>query len=281
MIAPLLLALALQQPSLDPPGDAMVRLCNQTHVLVGFSIVAPSAGGSPVQKGWFNVEPGACLEGRIGETAGGTAHVHARSGTWTWPGPQEAVSRTRYCVAPGSHETVASRPPCAGSRREADFARVEMARAGRRYTISYTVSCAAFAAEAGLCRESPAARDGFALPVRELEICNVTSAPVPVGLLVPGERRVERWVDIAAQACEIVFRGYPQTSAIEVVTPVDIEDAMPVSTTATLVCAAPHAAEDARVTPRLAGQCGPDRRAFALRSADYGPSTSRFSMTVN
>lgn len=287
MLAVFAFALALNQPpSLNPPGDAMVRLCNETHVRAGFSVTVPAASGSLIQKGWFNVEPGDCLEGRIGETAGGSALVHARSGTWSWPAANEAVSRRVLCVPPDSHQSVARTPDCPDYLREADHASVEMRRAGRRYTTDYTVSCDAFGAEAGLCRSSPAAGDGFARPVRELQACNVTSEPRLVALAGdattgrPGD--VERWEELAAGACAILYRGFARTGRVQIFSPLPVEpdDVRHVGRDIVVYCGEPGAGE---LSPRArpGTNCPDGTTAYALRTADYGPQTSRFSMSVN
>lgn len=279
MISLLLASLFLiYQPSHNPPGDAMVELCNDAPFRVGFSVTVPSAAGTPIQKGWFNVEPGACLEGRIGETAGGRALVHARSGTWTWPSPGETGEA--LCVPPGSHEAPARTPPCDANRREARHARVEMSRVGRRYTVEYRVSCAAFGAEAGLCRESPQAPDGFARPVRELEVCNVTGAPRAVAVMEGGS--VSRWTEIEAGACTIIERGYPDANRISLLTEMGLsaEEARFATSDADIYCAAPW--QDTAPQPVVTGQgCADWAVPMALRHADFGPSTSRFTVTMN
>lgn len=271
-------ALLTQPPSLNPPGDAMVRLCNDAPFRAGFSVTLPTASGTRVQKGWFNVEPGECLEGRIGETGGGRALVHARSGTWTWPAPGEPGEA--LCVPPGSHEGVAGAPPCTGGRREARHARVEMGRAARRYTVEYRISCAAFAADAGLCRRSPPAPDGFATPVRELEVCNVTGGARAVALMDAGS--VARWTEIEAGACTVIERGFPAANRISLLTEMSLtgDEAALATSSADIYCA--QAWQDdapARVVPGR----GCEARAIpmTLRHADFGPGTSRFTVTMN
>ncbi|MEQ8433088.1 MAG: DUF1036 domain-containing protein [Oceanicaulis sp.] len=215
--ASLALFAAAQAPS--PPLSTSVNLCNETPVTVAFAVTRPAAPGVTTQRGWFNVEPGACLSGAIGTGRGGVASVHARSGSFFWPGDSgDGSGGTRQCVAAGAMDRPARTPPCAEFEREAVFAPVPVAAQGRRYLIEHTVRCRDLdAPDAALCASGERDAQGFAALVRRIEACNARSAPMRVAVAADrqdGAWRVEGWDSLAPDSCAIVWRGRPSSGSV-------------------------------------------------------------------
>ncbi|MGX6646533.1 DUF1036 domain-containing protein [Maricaulaceae bacterium MS644] len=221
MFASLSAALALlsaaQAPS--PPLSTSVNLCNATPVTVAFAVTRPAAPGVTTQRGWFNVEPGACLSGAIGTGRGGVAGVHALSGSFYWPGDGgDGDGGTRQCVAAGAMDRPTRTAPCAASEREAVFAPVPIETAGRGYLIEHTVRCRDLSApDAALCELGERDAQGFAALVRRIEACNGRSAPMRVAVAADGRDggwRVDGWDSLAPDSCAVVWRGSPSSGTV-------------------------------------------------------------------
>lgn len=176
-----IMAAALQAGA---PATLNVALCNDTPFRAAFSIEHAAGPGRRVRRGWLTVPAGECLRGSIGPTTGREALAHARSGAWRWP-----ADGARMCVPASTHDGPAALPPCPDSEREVAGQTVSLTAAGRGRTLEYRISCADLGPDAALCESSPTDAQGFAQPVKRLEICNRS-----------GE---------AADVCREVYRGFP------------------------------------------------------------------------
>jgi len=203
-----------------PQADAqssrsvLLRLCNDTGFDAGV-MAAFQAGPSTSRtlQGWFLVPAGECIEGGLDGVAGSQMGLHAFSGAWRWP---EFDLGQIWCVpANGGRRPGATTPPCSVGEQAARFEPVAINRFRAGWgVVDYRFGCEDFfwVADRTLCRETPLARDGMAEPVRELEVCNYDQITGRYALAhdeAGGRFHVEGWRDIAAGACEIVYRGFP------------------------------------------------------------------------
>ncbi|MEO1038964.1 MAG: DUF1036 domain-containing protein [Pseudomonadota bacterium] len=208
MLAAILLSLsaALAQP----PGPFIVELCNETPARAAFTLVRPISPSAEVQRGWFTVEPGDCLQGGVGQAMGARAWAHARSGDFIWPAGDAARS---FCTPANSHDGPPAAAPCSASARQAghDVISVQM-RGGVRH-VRYAISCDALApSDAALCVLGRRDAQGFAAPVRELEVCNRADGPLRVA--VAGQAgagpalSVSGWRMLEPGRCQTLWRGF-------------------------------------------------------------------------
>lgn len=275
-------ALALQSGE----SDLVVDLCNETPVVVAYSVNFPAASGSEIQRGWFNVPPGDCLEGRIGATSGGQALIHVRSGSWVWPVEENGPRQSTRCVPPASHEMAARTPPCGNTMREVSHVRVGLEAYGRQYRLSYSVSCSDLGEDASLCRSARPDRDGFAQVVRETRLCNVTDKPVLVAELASPPRssaRVETWHRVEAGQCRAAFRDMRSPGQYYFLTPlIDIEGGELFAAGSDAFCVAPTEGLPESDARRASGlSCPEGTLPYILRTAEFGRQTSLFEITVN
>lgn len=280
----LLASLLAMQPT---GGDLVVNLCNETPVTVAYTVSYTSGAGLDIQRGWFNVPPRDCLNGRIGATSGGLAYVHVRSGTFEWPASDSPGRLQAWCVPPASHESPARVPPCNSSTREASHIPVGLERSGRQYRLDYTVTCEGLGDDAGLCRSSRPGRDGFAQPVRELRVCNIRDVDVLVGELSGLPRStatVANWHEIQAGQCRAVFRDMREPGSYYFLTPLaDIQGGEFFSSSSEAYCVSLGEAGLPEDSARQATgpSCPVDSVPYILRTAEFGRMTSQFEITVN
>ncbi|MCH8491098.1 MAG: DUF1036 domain-containing protein [Oceanicaulis sp.] len=197
------------------PADTLVTLCNETPAGVAFSMARPAGDGGRIQRGWFTVAPGGCLDGAIGQGRAGEALVHARSGSFEWAGADAQV----LCIPAGSHDGPAASPPCADGSREAAFAPVRTGTRHGRPHVAYTVACSDLeAGDARLCAQGRTGPDGLAAPLRELSVCNHDAAPLRFAWAgetgAPGAWRVEGWRTTAPGSCERLWRDFAYGPAL-------------------------------------------------------------------
>ncbi|KAA5802301.1 DUF1036 domain-containing protein [Alkalicaulis satelles] len=191
-------------------SDTLVTLCNETPARAAFSVVRPGDDGAEIQRGWFTVEPGACLEGNIGLGRAGQAQVHARSGSFVWP----AQGGAALCVPAGSHDGPVTHPPCAQTWREAQFALVTTGWRENRHHVRYEINCRDLPGDdAALCLEGRAGPDGHAARLRELTVCNRSSASLRAAVAGETQARsgqnVTGWQNVAPGECMSVWRQFP------------------------------------------------------------------------
>jgi len=210
LIAALIALTALAQPSpADRSRPVVAELCNDTPARVAFAVARPSAGAGQVQRGWFTVEPGQCLEGAIGNGRGGLAHVHAFSGSYRWPASGPTAP---YCTPARTHDRAVQGTNCSDDERALQYSPVPMASQSTHHTLTYRVGCEDLNAEdAMLCALGLQAQDGFAELVRELEVCNMSGADDRLAIAAPDPSgsswQISEWVDLPSGACEFVWRG--------------------------------------------------------------------------
>ena len=219
MIAVLAAAASL---SASQPGRSVeplvVQLCNDTPARVAYSVVYSGADGSQRRRGWLTVEPRECLEGGIGQTVGGLAHVHAISGGYVWPA---GGGDRRACVPPNAHDDAARLAPCADGEREARFDTIATDALRGRFRMSYRVSCDDLQGEdRDLCALGRLAQDGFAEPVLSFEVCNRTAGSISLAVAAEHSdrsgREVSGWRGVEAGQCRDVWRGFTSERAVYV-----------------------------------------------------------------
>lgn len=279
MFASLSAALALfaaaQAPT--PPLSTSVNLCNETPVTVAFAVTRPTAPGVTTQRGWFNVEPGACLSGAIGTGSGGVAGVHARSGSFDWPGE----GGTRQCVAAGAMDRPARTPPCTASEREAVFAAAPIEAQGRRYLIEHTVRCGDISAsDAAFCERGARDAQGFAALVRRIEACNPGPGPMRVAVAADrlgGAWRVDGWESVAPDSCAVVWRGQPSSGTVFV--RAEFGDQERDGTLDDIAFCTPAGEDSFAATATPAAQTCPDgANALDYRPVLFGPNTEQVTV---
>lgn len=202
------LAIASAQPA-GASQPLVVELCNDTPARVAYSISYPAGARSRRQRGWLTVEPGQCLEGSIGNTTGGTAHVHAMSGSYRWPRRETGAL---VCAPANSHDGIAQTPPCSAPQREVAASPIEIRPSRQHYTLEARVRCQDLSAEDAMLCETGLTDDlGFAELVRSVEACNYTDDVVPVAVVGQTANRaweVSGWFDVAGGECSQVWRGH-------------------------------------------------------------------------
>ncbi len=201
--------LSITQPA-GPPEPLVVELCNTTPSRVAFSVVYPGATVTHRRRGWLTVEPNDCLSGAIGTSVGGDAYVHAISGEYRWPADGGDISS---CIPPNAHDSLAEAPACQQGLRETRFERVPLTDRRGRYELSHSVSCAdLIGSDIETCRTGRRDRDGFAEPVRTLEVCNFSTGAVEVATAAEARggagRQITGWTSIEGGGqCARVWRG--------------------------------------------------------------------------
>ncbi|MCR9130349.1 MAG: DUF1036 domain-containing protein [Alphaproteobacteria bacterium] len=271
---------ALSGQSSARPLPTVVELCNDTPARVTWSVTRPTGRSGRTQRGWFTVEPGQCREGGIGDGAGGTALVHARSGNLVWP----AFGGEPMCVPAETHQRAARTPDAClpGDRAEA-HERVAVDSDSRRHLIRHRVTCRQLGAQDGaICESGLRDSEGFLERVRTLEVCN--HGGEPFDLAIAGESRdgrawrVEGWREVPAQTCEDVWRGQAGSGLVHVRArdrdgkPVwDRDDAR--------FCVAAEADFVRAAETSFETVCGSDGEAPAgFQSVRFEPGVSRFTL---
>tara|TARA_R110002072_G_scaffold81154_1_gene185941 strand:- start:2950 stop:3873 length:924 start_codon:yes stop_codon:yes gene_type:complete len=286
-------------PQTAPLADAqaarsvLLRLCNDAPFDVGL-MAAYQTGASPDRtlQGWFLVPANDCLEGGIDGVAGGQIGLHGFSGEWRWPAFHVGME---YCApANGGRRPGASGPPCGPGEQAARFQPVTITRFRSGWgAVDHRISCSDFATEdRALCEATPRARDGMAVPVRELEVCNYDNVSGRYALAVDnagGRFHVEGWRDIAPSTCEIVYRGFPADDRVYIrmlaTQPHDEGRRATPFGNGRLICHAPSAHFDV-TAPRIAligAQTCPADAPDAARFQEihFRPQVSRFTHTVH
>lgn len=282
MLAFTLLTLAtLLQPSMaDRSRPVVAELCNDTPATVAFAVARPSAGAGQVQRGWFSVEPGQCLEGGIGNGRGGLAYVHAFSGGYSWP---VSAPNTSFCTPARNHERAVGSASCSDDERALRYAPVQMDSHGTHHSVSYRVGCQTLAAEdATLCALGLRDQTGFAERVRQLEVCNMSGRDDRVAIAAPnpaGENwQISDWVDLPNTACEIVWRGLVPDRSVYVTS----ELGSPVGDRGDYARSFCVAATAQTVAGEPSDTCVPQSgqlREFG--QAQFSPRSSRFTVMMN
>jgi len=214
------LAVLLPRESADAQSarSVLLRLCNDAPFNVGImTAYQTGASANRTLEGWFVVPAGECLEGGLDGVAGTQMGLHAFSGEWRWPAFDMGQS---YCTpANGGRRPNADEPPCGNGEQAAFFqsATINRYRSGWG-VVDFRISCLDFAgADRRLCETTPRARNGMAVPVRELEVCNYDqfTGRYAIGVDEAGGRfRVEGWQNIAPGSCETVYRGFPANQRV-------------------------------------------------------------------
>jgi uncharacterized membrane protein len=212
------------------PRDVMLDVCNDTGFAVAVSV---TYGTDPTDartlRSWFVVQPASCLDGALNNVVGDSVEMHVMSGQWVWP---SGVGDTRYCVPANSSFSRAAQAPCNSVSRERAFRRIDVVATSQRVRgggylgrASYRIRCADLPAnDVGLCPLAPRDDRGFALPVRELEVCNngrrdseVTAlVPLPTGRMEGDQMRV-----LGRDECAVIYRGFPHQDQVLLVGPLD------------------------------------------------------------
>ena len=274
------LALIAAQPA-GAPQPLVVSLCNDTPARAAFAVVRRTTPRARVQRGWFSVEAGACLEGAIGTSLGGTALVHAYSGSYRWPadGGEETL-----CTPGRSHDAFPAAPPCAEDAREAGFMSVETDVLPGRYRLEHRISCADLAPEeAELCALGRRDADGFAELVRVVEVCNAADAGA-TAVAVAGETaeadgwRVEGWRGVTPGACEPVWRGLSAGGVVYVHT-AGLGEAVRTEAFQTF-CVDPETAFTRRAEAPGETACADGLRAAPFRPLRFDEGVSRLSLDL-
>ncbi|MEQ8404650.1 MAG: DUF1036 domain-containing protein [Oceanicaulis sp.] len=259
----------------SPPMPTVVNLCNETPATVAFMVARPTGRGLHTQRGWFNVAPGECLAGGIGDGRGGEALVHARSGSFSWP----SQSAIQHCVSEGGMDRMARSAPCAEPERAAPVREVRVEDRRSSYLIEHTVRCRDLPAdEAVMCEAGQRERDGFAALVRTLEVCN--TGPTPLRALgageagAPGSVALSRWAALEPESCAPVWRG--QTRARVAYVRVESAGESPWADDDARFCV-PESGEPEGRRVADSAACGPGERLLAFRAVNFGPGVSKFT----
>jgi uncharacterized membrane protein len=215
-----LAGLCLSAPArAQAPRDVLLEVCNQT----GFSVAAAAAyrttpATSRTLRSWFLIAPGECLNGALNGVIGDDLDLHVMSGSWSWPA---ADTGQTYCVPAEATLTQAAAPPCSPGRQARNFVRLPVEATshrgpgGRNFgRVGYRIRCEALSGgDAALCPGAPADARGMAVFVRELEVCNNGNGPARVAaseVRADGGPGFQAWQEIAAGACAVIYRGFPQ-----------------------------------------------------------------------
>jgi uncharacterized membrane protein len=191
----------------------LLEACNDAPFAIG---IAAAYRNDPtdrrVVQGWFEVAPGDCLEGGLGDIVGEEIWLGAASGSWRWPDAGQAD--VEYCTPAQTFFGLARSGDCDDVERLTGFERVAISpfRSGwGRVRIRY--SCDDFpSGDAALCRQTQTGSDGLAVPVNHLEVCNTwpVDAEVTAGASTDFVGfEVSGWVRIPPTLCRIVYRGFP------------------------------------------------------------------------
>lgn len=282
MLAIALFALTtLLQPSLaDRSRPVVAELCNDTPATVAFAVARSSAGAGQVQRGWFSVEPGQCLEGAIGNGRGGLAYVHAFSGGYNWPAREPHMA---FCTPARTHERAVGSSSCADDERALDYAPVQMDSHGTHHTLSYRVECEALPAEdAALCALGLRDQTGFAERVRRLEVCNMSGRDDRVAIAAPSPTgsswQISDWIDLPNDACEIVWRGLLPDRSVYVAS----EAGLPVGDRGSYAQSFCVGERAQTVSGAQLDDCVPGSgQSREFGQAQFSPRSSRFTVMMN
>lgn len=285
--------LSAPQADAQAARSVLMRLCNDTGFDAGvMAAFQTGASTNRTLQGWFLVPAGTCIEGGLDGVAGSQIGLHAFSGEWRWP---EFDLGQSWCVpANGGRRPGATTPPCNAGEQPARFEPTAI----RRYragwgVVDYRFSCDAFAGDdRAWCQTTPQARDGMAEPVRELEVCNCDQITGRYSLAhdeAGGRFHVEGWRDIAAGACETVYRGFPADGQVYIRLlageSVDNPRRAPVFGEARSICHNPSAHFDVTAPrPSLvsAQTCPADAPDLArFQAISFQSNVSRFTHTVH
>ena len=228
MIVALVMMLVSASPgAAQASRDVLLDVCNDSDLVVA---VAAAYGTDPsearVLRSWFLVQPSTCLEGALNNVVGDTLDIHVMSGEFRWP---VAAGDEQFCLPASSYFGGASRPPCRTSGHQMRaFKQVPVrstrlrGRNGVNFgRASYRIDCGALeVGDVALCHRAPSDERGLAQPVRELEYCNNTRRNVRVTTFTNeyGDYfEANQWVDLAPDACEQVYRGFPEGNQVLIV----------------------------------------------------------------
>jgi uncharacterized membrane protein len=206
----LLSAAAVEAQAARP---VLLEACNDAPFPIGIAAAYRNDPTSRrVAQGWFEVAPGECLEGGLGDIVGDEIWLGAASGSWRWP--EAGQADVRYCTPAQTFFGLARSGDCDDVERLTGFERVAISpyRSGwGRVQIRY--SCDDFGPDdAVLCRQTQIGRDGLAVPVNHLEVCNIWSVDAEVAAGASTDFvgfEVSGWVRIPPTHCRIVYRGFP------------------------------------------------------------------------
>lgn len=203
----------------------MVNVCNDT----GFRVATAAAyrtGPAPdhTLRTWFLIDPGACLDGGLNGVTGESVDLHVMSGEWFWPG---GAGDAVWCVPASSSTSQATAEPCTAGRVPRAFRTTPIEITGQPGPggrnvgrVSWRIRCQDLSADdAALCPGAPVDEQGLAQPVRTLEVCNLLSRDMEVAVLdvrTDGNFALEGLYRLAGDACEVLYRGFPETSALMV-----------------------------------------------------------------
>ena len=195
------------------PRPVLLEACNDAPFAIGVSAVFHNdPTDNQVVRGWFQVEPGECLEGGLGDIVGNDLGLGAVSGEWRWP--MQDQGDEQYCMPAQTYFGRARSDGCDDVERLIDFQRVSISpyRSGwGRVQIRY--SCEDFdAADAALCSQTATGRDGLAVPVNSLEVCNTWNVDAEIAAGASADFvgfEVSGWTRIPATLCRVVYRGFP------------------------------------------------------------------------
>ena len=201
----------------------MVDVCNDTGFRVAVAAAyRTSASPDRTLRTWFLVDPGACLDGGLNGVMGEEVDLHVMSGEWTWPrGPGDRT----WCVPASSSMSLAEGEPCSAGRRARHFRSTPIEITGQPGPggrnvgrVSWRIRCEGLAVDdAVLCPGAPVDDRGLARPVRTLEVCNLSSWEVEVGILEArsdGNFELDGLHVLDGNACADVYRGFPETEAL-------------------------------------------------------------------
>jgi len=276
------LAALLQPVSAERSRPVVAELCNDTPARVAFAVVRPDAGAGQVQRGWFTVEPGQCLEGAIGNGRAGMAYVHAFSGGYRWPANPP---HSPFCTPARTHERAVGGPDCSESERALTYASVHLDTHATHHVLSYRVSCEELdAQDAQMCRAGLLASDGFAEPVRTLEICNMSGSDDRIAVASPdiaGEGwRITEWMDIPVRACADAWRDLAPDRSVYVVSANGSFVGARGESARSFCFAAQADATDSVVEPDASGACTQGGVLTEFGRASFSPRASRFTLVI-
>jgi uncharacterized membrane protein len=228
--AVLMLAVWTGASAAQAPRDVMLDVCNDT----GFAVaVAVAYGTDPTEartlRSWFVVQPASCLDGALNNVVGDSVDMHVMSGQWVWP---SGDGDARYCVPANSSFSRAGQAPCNTVSQDRAFRRTIVIATSQRLRgggylgrASYRIRCADLpSTDAGLCPAAPQDARGFALPVRELEVCNNGRGDANIAALVPlptGHMQADQMRILGRDECAVIYRGFPHQNQVLLVRPLD------------------------------------------------------------
>lgn len=195
------------------PRPVVLNACNDAPFAIG---IAAAYRNDPTDqrlvRGWFEIAPGDCLEGNLGNIVGNEVWLGAVSGSWRWPASDAAD--VRYCMPAQTYFGRARPEGCGDDERLTGFQRMPVSpfRSGwGRVQVRY--GCDDFPeADAVLCRQTQPGRDGLAAPLNTLEVCNTWPVDAEIAAGASADFagfEMTGWVRIPATLCRDVYRGFP------------------------------------------------------------------------